>query len=211
MSRSAADEPQPGPKLDRRDAVLRAAMGLIVERGVERVRVVDIGREVGMSPGHVLYYFGTKERILLETLRWSENEISEARGPALRRGRTGWPRLRRYVDLYVAEGPSDPRWALWLETWRRTRSGDLARSLTELEAAWLADLSTVLTAGTESGAFRPVDHGDFALRFMALLDGLSILVLEGVRDRREVIDIALRGARVELAPGHRSTAPAPLR
>jgi AcrR family transcriptional regulator len=192
--------PEPGAKLDRRDAVLRAAMDLIVERGVERVRVTDIGRRVGMSPGHVLYYFGTKERILLETLRWSEDELSEARSPMLRRSRPGWPRLRRYVDLYVALGPSDPRWTLWLETWPRTKSSDLTRSLTELEAAWLADLSAVVTAGVESGAFRSVDVEDFTVRFMALLDGLSILVLEGGTDRGKVIDIALRGARIELAP-----------
>lgn len=175
-------------------------MDLIVERGIERVRVADIARRVGMSPGHVLYYFGTKDRILLETLRWSEHELGVVRGSKLRAGRPGWPKLRRYVDLYLAQGPSDPRWTLWLETWKRTRTGDLAESFAELEATWRADLSSVISEGSEARVFLPLDVEDFATRFMALLDGLSILVLEGVRDRRDILETAIRGARVELDP-----------
>jgi AcrR family transcriptional regulator len=194
------ERPARGAEIQRRDAVCRAAMGLIVERGIERVRVADIARQVGMSAGHVLYYFGTKDRILLETLRWSEYELSAARTPMLRLGRPGWPKLRRYVDLYLAEGPSDPRWTLWLETWKRTRTGDLAQGFAELEAMWRADLASLITEGVASGVFPPLDVEDFSIRFMALLDGLSIPVLEGVRDRKEIVETALRGARIELEP-----------
>lgn len=185
---------------ERRDAVYRAAMALIAERGIGGTRVADIGRRVGMSPGHVLYYFGTKERLLLETLRWSEGELGGLRAAASRLGRAGWPKLRRFVDIYLPEGPSDPRWALWVEVWGRIRQGDLAGDLAELERRWRDDCAVIVREGAGRGAFRDVDAEDFAVRFVALLDGLSIGLLEGVRDRTDVMRIAERGARVELEP-----------
>jgi AcrR family transcriptional regulator len=173
-------------------------MTLIVERGIEQVRISDVGRYVGMSPGHVLYYFGTRERILLETLRWSESELAETRAAMLRRSRPGWPKFRRYVDLSVAIGPSDPRWTLWLEAYKRMRTGEIGQELAELDARWQEDLASVVTEGIVKGSFAPIDVEDFSLRFVALLDGFSLLVLEGARDRRELIETAVRSARIEL-------------
>ncbi len=175
-------------------------MTLIAENGVDRVRVVDIGRQAGMSPGHVLYYFGTKERILLETLRWSEAELGQRREALLRKSRAGWQKLRRFAELYLPDSPADPRWILWIATWDRARSGALAESLAELEEVWRADFVQLISEGMKRGAFAPVDADDFSIRSIALLDGLGVQVLEGVRSPSDAADIAERAARVELAP-----------
>ena len=117
----AAGRPIRRAELERRDAVYRAAMTLIAERGIDATRVADIGRRVGMSPGHVLYYFGTKERLLVDTLRWSEGDLGDQRRAAMRHGRPGWPKLRRFTDIYLPDGTSDPRWRLWIETVAKPR------------------------------------------------------------------------------------------
>jgi AcrR family transcriptional regulator len=184
---------------ERRDAVYRAAMTLIAERGIDAARISDIGRRAGMSAGHVMYYFGTKERLLLETLRWSEAELGAIRAVALRHGRAGWPKLRHFTHIYLPDGVADPRWILWIETWRN-RVGDLSAPLGELERRWREDVEHIVREGIERGIFREVTVEDFAIRYIALLDGLAIEVVEGVRDLQSVLAIAERGARIELAP-----------
>jgi AcrR family transcriptional regulator len=44
-----------------REDVLAAAMGMIAERGLEQLTMAALGREVGMSSGHLLYYFHSKD------------------------------------------------------------------------------------------------------------------------------------------------------
>ncbi|MEV4189102.1 TetR family transcriptional regulator, partial [Streptosporangium canum] len=69
-------------KLERPDVrahVLRAALLAIDEVGPERLRVRDIAERAGMSSGHVMYYFGKRDRILVSTLLLSEDELAERR------------------------------------------------------------------------------------------------------------------------------------
>ena len=86
---------------DRRTQVLLAAVEAFAERGANGVRLKDISDRVGMSPGHILYYFGRKDRVLLETLRWSENELAERRREELGRMRAPWRAVCHFVDLYL--------------------------------------------------------------------------------------------------------------
>src|SRR4029079_18593575 len=56
----------------RRDQMLAAAAQLIAERGFSETRIADVATRVGASPALVIYYFGTKDSLLTEALRWSE-------------------------------------------------------------------------------------------------------------------------------------------
>src|SRR6476661_362371 len=58
---------------DRRDQMLRAAIDVIAERGFPETRIADVGKRVGASPALVIYYFGTKDKLLTEALRYSED------------------------------------------------------------------------------------------------------------------------------------------
>jgi AcrR family transcriptional regulator len=51
-------------KAERREALVRAAIDVIAERGLGGTRVADIAERAGISPGHVLYYFDGKGRHL---------------------------------------------------------------------------------------------------------------------------------------------------
>ncbi|MFD0359689.1 TetR/AcrR family transcriptional regulator, partial [Streptomyces sp. NPDC127110] len=76
-----------------REDVLAAAMATIAERGLEGLTMAGLGRQVGMSSGHLLYYFGSKDELLLQTLEWSEAALGgEGGGP---RGPPPPPRRRR--------------------------------------------------------------------------------------------------------------------
>ena len=96
-----------------RDRVLQASVDLIAEAGIDQVRVAEIARRAGMSPGQVMYYFTSKEHILLEALAWLEHEATRRRRAALRRIDGGWRQLARFVDLFLPASPVDPSWLLW--------------------------------------------------------------------------------------------------
>jgi AcrR family transcriptional regulator len=93
-----------------RDRVLGAAMDIIVEKGLDQLRLAEIARRTRMSTGHVLYYFGTKDRILIETLLWAEDQITHRRREAIAAAKPGWQQLEAYVDMYLPDDERDPVW-----------------------------------------------------------------------------------------------------
>ncbi|MFG2311900.1 TetR/AcrR family transcriptional regulator [Streptomyces sp. NPDC048566] len=166
-----------------REEVLAAAMEMIAERGLEKLTMAALGREVGMSSGHLLYYFGSKDELLLRTLEWSEGRLGAERGRLLAARGTARERLDAYVDLYVPDGHRDPHWTLWLEVWNRSQNAaeDARERQVAIEGAWHRDLVALLAEGVSRGEFRALDPDRVAARLRALLDGFSIHVAIGLR------------------------------
>jgi len=165
-----------------REQVLATAMETIAEHGLARLTMAGLGREVGMSSGHLLYYFGSKDELLLQTLQWSEEQLGAERRAALSRTVPVREKLDAFVDLYLPDGHRDPRWTLWLEVWNRSQSADedvRARQL-ELELAWHRDLVALLAEGASRGTLRAVDADRFATRTRALLDGFGTNLVVGL-------------------------------
>ncbi|MFJ2819632.1 TetR/AcrR family transcriptional regulator [Streptomyces toxytricini] len=175
-----------------REDVLAAAMATIAERGLDGLTMAGLGRQVGMSSGHLLYYFGSKDELLLQTLEWSEAALGAERRALLARRGTARERLEAYVDLYVPDGARDPHWTLWLEVWNRSQDagpGERERQAA-IEGAWHRDLVALLAEGISHGEFKAVDPDRHASRLRALLDGFSIQVAVGLPGigRRDILD-----------------------
>ncbi|WP_229697474.1 TetR/AcrR family transcriptional regulator [Streptomyces lasiicapitis] len=158
-------------------------MEMIAEHGLEQLTMAALGREVGMSSGHLLYYFGSKDELLLRTLEWSEGRLGAERSRLLARPEPARARLEAYVELYVPDGHRDPHWILWLEVWNRSLNADEQGRDRQaaIEGAWHRDLVALLAEGVSRGEFRAVDADRFAARLRALLDGFSIHVAIGLR------------------------------
>ncbi|MFJ6514516.1 TetR/AcrR family transcriptional regulator [Streptomyces sp. NPDC091406] len=190
-----------------RDDVLAAAMATIAERGLDGLTMAGLGRDVGMSSGHLLYYFRTKDELLLRTLEWSEDRLGAERRALLAEPRSGSARERldAYIGLYLPAGHRDPHWTLWLEVWGRSQNADddaRARQAA-IEGAWHRDLVALLAEGISRGEFRPVDADRFAARLRALLDGFSIHVTVGIpgTGREQVVAQAAEFLDETLTPG----------
>ncbi|MHA6759147.1 TetR/AcrR family transcriptional regulator [Streptacidiphilus sp. PAMC 29251] len=164
-----------------REEVFAAAMAAIAEHGLAELTMAGLGRRLGMSGGHLLYYFGSKDQLLLETLRWSEDELGERRRAALAAPASAVARLDAYVALYLPTGPGDPRWTLWVEVWGRSLAVESMRTgQAAIEAAWRTDLIALLREGISAREFRPVAPARFAVRLSALLDGFGTPVVTGL-------------------------------
>ncbi|MDJ0379535.1 TetR/AcrR family transcriptional regulator [Streptomyces sp. G-G2] len=165
-----------------REDVLVAAMATIAERGLDGLTMAGLGRQVGMSSGHLLYYFHSKDELLLQTLEWSESDLGDQRRGLLSRRGPARERLQAYVDLYVPVGARDPHWTLWLEVWNRSQNaGPEERDRqAAIEGAWHRDLVALLAEGISRGEFRRVDPDRFGTRLRSLLDGFSIQLAVGL-------------------------------
>ncbi|WP_431041988.1 TetR/AcrR family transcriptional regulator [Streptomyces sp. P1-3] len=165
-----------------REEVLAAAMRTIAADGLAALTMAGLGRQVGMSSGHLLYHFHSKDALLLETLMWSEDQLGAERRAALSRPVPVRERLDAFVELYLPDAVRDPRWTLWLEVWNRSQAADdttRARQL-ELELAWHRDLVALLVEGASRGEFRAVDAERFAVRTRAMLDGFGTHLVVGL-------------------------------
>jgi AcrR family transcriptional regulator len=193
--------------------VLRAAAAAMAERGFSDTRIADIAARAGMSPGHVMYYFASKEELLLEALRWSEDsqfyatlatELDGLPGPA--------DRLERFLDLSVPSGPGDEQWTLWLELWARaTHDPSIVTRLEERDARWTGALAEIVREGIAAGTFRDVDVGAVVEELSLLLTGYAVQITSGMsRYPRERAVTACRDVAAErLGFSPRATDPSP--
>lgn len=181
-----------------RERILEEVMAAVAEHGLADLTMAALGRRVGMSGGHILYYFGSKDRIFLEALRWSEGRLADERRALLARRTTADRKLDRFLGLYLPRGPRDPRWMLWIELWARTPADDsLREAQDELDAGWRDDLAGLLARGVRQGRFAEHDTAAAAAQLLALLDGLSTRLVLGLHgtDRAATLDLARDAAR----------------
>jgi AcrR family transcriptional regulator len=180
----------------RRTEILDAGVRVIAERGLCDTRISDIARRAGASAALVIYYFGSKDRLLSEALAYAEERFYAQTSAELDRLPDATARLARLIELSCLPVDTTRRewldeWVLWLDLWARaTRDPNVARDRERLDRRWRETIGAIVRAGQQSGEFGPVDPEDFAVSLASLLDGLAIqLVLE---DREVTADRALR-------------------
>lgn len=182
------------------ERVLAAALEMISEQGLSALTMASLGARLGTSGGHLLYYFGTKDHLLLETLRWSEDSYTARRDAIVAGTQDLDASFDAFVDLYLPEHPSDPRWLLWLELWARAPyDATLATGQWELEAPWRTALGQVLERCLGARRARSAATAAWVDGTLAMLDGFSIAVVTGAPVERDAVRANLAGRVRDLA------------
>jgi AcrR family transcriptional regulator len=165
-------------RLDR-EQVLSATLEMVAEQGLSKVTMASLAARLGTSGGHLLYYFGTRNGLLLETLRWSENQYAVQRAPVIEKaaaGDEGPEAVVAFADVYLALDERDPRWLLWLELWARAPyDAELAAAQRDIDLEWDRDLVRLLADCVPA---LPDPQG-MSERLRAMWDGLSIGIVTG--------------------------------
>jgi AcrR family transcriptional regulator len=192
-----------GPDL-RREQMLSAAVAVICERGFSETRISDVAARADASPALVIYYFGTKDGLLTEALRWSEDQFYAATEQVLARLDSARSRLQMLASVTCvreSDAGVPESWGLWFDLWVQAfRHPGVAKDRIELDQRWRDVISGVVRDGQTSGEFGPVDIEDFAVTWAALLDGLSIQVAleDPAVDSDRAVAIAMRMAAERL-------------
>ena len=166
-----------------REQVLAATLEMVAEQGLAKVTMASLAARLGTSGGHLLYYFGTRNGLLLETLRWSENEYAVQRAPVLEAAAArseheppDTEAVVAFAEVYLALGQRDPRWLLWLELWARAPyDEELAAAQRAIDDEWHADLVQLLADVLPDLP----DREGHSERLRAMWDGFSIGIVTG--------------------------------
>ncbi len=187
MARTTTEKPKPSA----RAKVLKAAMEVMAEVGPDRVRVQDIAARAGMSAGHVMYYFGKRDRILVDTLLLSEADLATTRDRRIAAAAGPVDALDRLVRLYLPTGADDVRWKLWAQLVARPPQD--VETLTAYSAvidSWAECLAGILADGVDAGVLTCADPSAYANRACRLMDGYSLEVLLGAPGRTRTWAVA---------------------
>jgi AcrR family transcriptional regulator len=156
-----------------RERVMEEAWALLAERGLADLSLSELGRRLETSAGHLSYYFGSKNGLLLELLRWSEGELAEQLALVVESDDSAEERLHRVCLLNFPRFAGDPRWLLWVELWPRVlHEPALREAQLEFDAVWRAAITRILSELTD-------DVDTLTQRVFALIDGLSVSLLTG--------------------------------
>jgi len=189
----------------RRIEMLRAAAELICERGFGETRIADVAKRAGVSSALVIYYFGTRDRLLVDALRHSEESFYEAAEKMLAEVTSLRERLSLLIEwtcVPQVDNEIPGAWGLWFDLWTQAfRHDEVKAGRVELDARWRRMIVDAIKSAEASDELDvDVDARLFALEFSALLDGLSIQVaLEDPEIDSEVAhQIAMRFVEREL-------------
>jgi AcrR family transcriptional regulator len=164
----------------RRNQMLHAAAELICERGFGETRIADVAKRANASSALVIYYFGTRDRLLVDALRYSEQNFYDSARKMLTEVESAHDRLSllvRWTCVPENDGDVPGSWGLWFDLWAQAfRHPEVKQDREELDGRWRDMIVSVIAAGQATGEIGPVDARAFALTFSALLDGLSIQV-----------------------------------
>ena len=193
----------------RRTQILGAAAEHIAANGVGETRIADVARRADVSSALVIYYFGTRDRLLVDALRFSEQSFYDAAEKMLAEVTSVHERLAlliRSTCVPEAAGEVPGAWGLWFDVWAQAyRHPEVAKDRVELDARWRAMIAEVVRGGQDDGDVGgDVDVERFCLTFSALLDGLSIQV--ALEDPQIDPDVAYRIA-MDFAEGELGLAP----
>jgi AcrR family transcriptional regulator len=185
-----------GEKAQRIIEAMRTSVGT---RGAAGSTFDHVAREAGVSRGLLHYYFGSKEKLLVEVVRHDCETRIEAMDERITRASSVDEIIAALVlglEEFIEGEPSSP--AVIYELLSASRHSDEIRAeLAELYRRWRADLADALRAKERDGVVRlESDPVAVASMLFALGDGFGIQVLSDPDwDRTKAFDLGVRIAR----------------
>ncbi|MCB0905498.1 MAG: TetR/AcrR family transcriptional regulator [Nocardioidaceae bacterium] len=182
-----------------RAKVLKAALLAAADAAPGPVKVADIARRAEMSPGHVMYYFQRRDRIVAETLLHAERELAEKRDKQLAKAADAEQALETLVRLYLPSNRADARWRLWAQLLASAPDDAETRgAFAGVIDSWAEALAAVIATGRDQGTMACQDPATAAYQACRLMDGYALEVLMGAPGRgrtwavRSVLDAVRR-------------------
>lgn len=178
--RNSGGPPPPAAAPDRRIELIRSAYRLFGSHGVHRVSLDQVAAGAGLSKGLVLYYFKTKENLVLATMRWALDQTAERVRQAMARAATPNGKVLAMIDGIWSGAKTNRRfYLLYLDlaahAARAQHFADLSAAFHSVVNALYAE---VIVQGNAEGAFAVEDPEAGAATLRAIIDGMFLQWLQ---------------------------------
>ena len=162
------------------DLIIRSTYRLIGSKGMHRLTLQDVADSTGLSKSTVIYYFKTKENLVLTTMRWVLAQVARRiRGVT---SQVGSPedRVRAMIDTIFIDPLRNRNFYLayvdLIEYSARAHSfQNLSMTFRSIINSMYAE---VIQLGITDGTFRVPDAEEAAAVTRAVIDGLFLQWLQ---------------------------------
>ena len=170
---------------ERRDEILRAALGVFARRGFEATRIADIAEAANMSHGLIYRYFPSKEAAFIALVERALRGGTELTQAALSNEASPRDRLAWVVQQMLDGIQHDPEYPLIIvhAYAAGTLPVEAARLLEEYGKQTHRNVSQLIRQGQAAGQLRGGDADELATLLLATIQGLAVDRLE-VHTRR---------------------------
>jgi AcrR family transcriptional regulator len=173
------------------EKLLAAAAELIVEKGIQRTSLAEIGRRAGYSHGIVNHLFGSKAALVARLGEVADEHFGERAREAIG-ARAGFDALAATVRMYIelVGGPDTiGRVHIVLLAEALAHSPDLRDTRVERDRILRQSLAALIASGVEDGSIRgSVDPDAASLLVVGMLRG-TVMQLLLDPDCADVVDV----------------------
>ncbi len=175
-----------------REKILKGAIKLFLERGIDKVSTRDLTEYLGISRSHIYHYFKDWHSLSLEAVEgFLNNELEEF--CAIIEPLSAKAKLRELIDGMITDKP-DPSRKLYSSLWLLSSHNENYKCLVQTcLAKWQQVLTDIIQCGMNEQTFHVVDAKRVARQLDAMLLGYSECLSnpaseDTVKNAREDID-----------------------
>jgi len=172
------------PKEERQQQLIQATIRSVARNGLSDTTMSTVAREAGLSQGIINLHFQSKERLLVETLRFLSEQYREAwESAVLKAGDAPADKLAAMVAIDFMLPVCDPdKLAVWFAYWGESKSRPTYRKLcAERDRAYRAEMVQVCEQLAEEGGYTDIDATTVAAGLSAMTSGLWLDLLTSPR------------------------------
>jgi TetR/AcrR family transcriptional regulator, fatty acid metabolism regulator protein len=196
----------PVEKIDKRDALLRAAIETFAARGFFNAQVADVARTAGVAAGTVYLYFRGKDDLLISIFEKTMKEAIATGRESIARHTDPLAQLRTIARLHLDRMSRDRDLAVVFQVELRQSTKFMERfSATHLRE-YLGIIRDVIARGQSMGIFRKTPNPTLAAKLLfGMLDEmatnwiLSRRKYSLIADADAIVDLFVRGVGTERA------------
>ncbi len=194
--KSAQSSKRTASKARRQEQLILATIQSVAGRGLSDTTMATVSSEAGLSQGIINLHFQSKERLLVETLRYIADEYRQTWKKALA-GASASP-ARQLAALVMVDFRlpvcDRNKLAVWFAFWGESKSRPTYRQIcAERDRAYRKEMVQVCQALIEEGDYRGLDAETVAAGLSAMTSGLWLDMLTNPRSmsRQDARDICM--------------------
>jgi TetR/AcrR family transcriptional repressor of bet genes len=174
----------------RREQLIKATINCVAKRGFASTTLSEVTKEAGLSLGIINLHFQSKDKLLLETLKYLINEYHVNWNKALNNaGPTPAEKLSALVELDFSKLIADrKKLAVWFAFWGETRShSTYLKTCAEFDQLYTDTETELMAEIIREGKYKNLEPEVLATTLDAITDGrwLDMLLFPNEVDRSQ--------------------------
>jgi AcrR family transcriptional regulator len=160
----------------RRELIVRAAVDVFAEMGLEGATLEAVGERVGLTKASLYYYVKSKEELLGHVVSHVVRAQERAVADLTHEGMTPEERLRVFCLGHLRSLFADPAGKVAARVALSGHTDELVRSVFH---DYMGGLDAILADGVAAGVFRPVDRGVVRNAVLSALNAVTLWYVPG--------------------------------